>query len=62
LEKSESKNHKFWVFGKIRFKELPVLGVSETSKNHRVSRKNQQRPSSLRWIFGSHNCFLKNHG
>jgi hypothetical protein len=37
----ESKNHMFWVFEKIRFKELPVLGISETSKNHRVSRKNQ---------------------
>jgi len=32
-------------FCKIRFKEPQVLGLSKTSKNHRVSMKNWQRPS-----------------
>jgi hypothetical protein len=52
LKNSETKNCQFWVFKsfqnqriagfgylkkKIRFKNLPVLGISKTSKNHQVS-------------------------
>jgi hypothetical protein len=33
---------------KIRFKNLPVLGISKTSKNHQVSWKKQQRPGDFR--------------
>jgi hypothetical protein len=52
LKSLETKNCQLWVFKcfqnqkiagfgylekKIRFKNLPVLGISKTSKNHQVS-------------------------